>query len=180
MYGILRDIRRLPGLHRFMLGEPLETLLTVSSNHPVVVLTGSRGRFYALIMAYGRVQGGGPLELLLKQDDILAIPRTDTTPAHRGVYAPTSDDGDETQNIPTARGMRRPSPFERHLETLWNHIVKPVLDVLQLQVCIHTHNNDDADQVHSLPQVPIAHDCIGAPPVLLVIFRSMPLGYIMD
>lgn len=144
MYSILREIRAVPGLQRFMLGETLESLLTVSSDHPVVVLAGSRGRFYAIVMAHGRIQGEGPLELQLKRDD-LPISRAGATPAHRGGCALTFDDTDDTQNTATARGMRRPSLFDRYLETLWNHIVKPVLDLLQLQVRIHMQHITDVD-----------------------------------
>jgi tetratricopeptide (TPR) repeat protein len=57
LYTLVQKIRALPGLSRFMLGKTFETLRTVATNHPVVVLVGARRRYYALIMASSLVQG---------------------------------------------------------------------------------------------------------------------------
>jgi hypothetical protein len=51
MYALVREIRALPGLDRFMLGEAFEILRTAAHDHPVVVLVGARERYYALVMA---------------------------------------------------------------------------------------------------------------------------------
>jgi tetratricopeptide (TPR) repeat protein len=51
LYAVIREIRALPGLERFMLGESVDTLRAVASNHPVVILVSARGHHYALILA---------------------------------------------------------------------------------------------------------------------------------
>jgi hypothetical protein len=50
-YALIQQIRLLPGLERFMLGESFETLCTTAAGHPIVVLVGARGRYHALIIA---------------------------------------------------------------------------------------------------------------------------------
>jgi hypothetical protein len=50
-YALAREIRALPGLDRFMLGETFETLRTTALHYPVIVLVSAREYFYALIIA---------------------------------------------------------------------------------------------------------------------------------
>jgi hypothetical protein len=143
-YALLQEIRSLPGLDHFMLGESHDALCSVASTHPVVVLAGSRGYFYALVLKPD-AQQHEILELQLSNDDIyVLIEETAGIPSrpHRG--APMSEDpkdedvdpvSDRTMKLsePQAKGASSDS-FRRRLKLLWTTTVKPILDHLGLRV----------------------------------------------
>jgi hypothetical protein len=137
MYASLHQIRALPGLNRFMLGETYETILTVAVDHPAVVLVGARDYFYALIISAGQLCGNTPLKLNLKETDLEDMSVYKQQSLHRGASPP------ELLNSMNDRSMRfqRKSPQDHFLQVLWLKIVKPVLDVLQLQVRVLRANN---------------------------------------
>jgi hypothetical protein len=135
LYALVREIRTLPGLDRFMLGETFDVLRTVAINHPVVVLVGARKHYYALIMASSFAQGYALLPLDIAAE---SLEKLTTTPnwsrSHRGSDAP----GDPSpllerlsmgKNAPT-----RHQPMSRYLKAVWQMIVKPVLDCLGIKV----------------------------------------------
>jgi hypothetical protein len=51
--ALVREIRALPGLDRFMLGESFESLCAVALKYPAVVLVNARAHSYALILSAG-------------------------------------------------------------------------------------------------------------------------------
>jgi hypothetical protein len=131
---LVREIRALPGLDRFMLGETSETLRTVASDHPVVVLVGAHGHYYALIIASSLVQGHALLVLDISDEHVNSMSfRSSATRSHRGV--------DLVEDLPSAverlslgkRIPSRPEPLSRYLKNLWLRVVKPVLDYLGLK-----------------------------------------------
>lgn len=65
IYDIVREIRALPGLDRFMLGETYEDLCKVATAHPVVVIVGARSHTYALIINPEHIEVPELLELHL-------------------------------------------------------------------------------------------------------------------
>jgi hypothetical protein len=132
MYAAIRDIRALPGLGSFMLGETWECLSAVAKDHPVAVLVGARGYFYALVISSGRLCGDSPLKLDVTEEQIQYAPMYGVQRPHRGAPAPNKLDDSE-------RGARilRTEPLHQYLQFLWTKVVKPVLDALHLKVRIH-------------------------------------------
>jgi hypothetical protein len=53
LHTVLREVRAIPGLERFMLGETFARLSSAAFHHPIVVLVGAHGRSYALLLASG-------------------------------------------------------------------------------------------------------------------------------
>jgi tetratricopeptide (TPR) repeat protein len=70
---ILRQIRAMPGLSHFMLGNTYETLREVARKHPVVVLVAARGRAFALIMSSAEESEPHALGLTLTSDDLQSL-----------------------------------------------------------------------------------------------------------
>jgi tetratricopeptide (TPR) repeat protein len=135
LYTVLRDIRALPGLERFMLGESVDALRTAASDHPVVVLVGAREHYYALILAASLVNGHMVLSLHLSDEHLTSLSYTrGSTRAHRSDATP-----EETPDEGARRGFNKtesaPSkPLDGQLQTLWHKVVKPVLAQLGLEV----------------------------------------------
>jgi tetratricopeptide (TPR) repeat protein len=133
MYAVIRQIRAEPGLERFMLGETCETLCGVAIHHLAVVLVGGHGRFYALIIRHGQICGNGLLKLDLTEEILDNASVYERLTSQRGDMTPKVIEGPE-------RGMqvlRTLTPLDHYLRSLWLKVVKPVLDVLQLQVRKH-------------------------------------------
>jgi hypothetical protein len=135
LYVLVQDIRALPGLDRFMLGETFETLCTVASQHPVVVLFGAHGHNYALIIASSLAQGRTLLALDINDEDISDISfQTGATRSCRGDEA-SGDLQSATERLSLGKNTpRRSERLHQSLKTLWLRVVKPVLDHLELQV----------------------------------------------
>jgi tetratricopeptide (TPR) repeat protein len=135
MYALLREIRALPGLDRFMLGETFENLRMVASDHPVVILVGARGYFYAFMMAAPFTAGHMVIPLSLSEEDFNnMLFASSTTRSHRSTVAPEEmpEEADRAQFKTTPRSCS--GPRDGQLKTLWHKVVKPVLDQLGLQV----------------------------------------------
>jgi hypothetical protein len=134
VYTLLREIRALPGLDRFMLSETWETLRTAASDHPAVVLVGARGHYYALILAASLANGHVVLPLDLIDEDLKSLSFTlGASRAHRSAATPdgTPEEGDRAG----FKKMERVSskPLDVQLRTLWHKVVKPVLAHLDLK-----------------------------------------------
>jgi hypothetical protein len=131
IYALLSEIRALPGLENFMLGETFSTLASVAFDHPVVVLVGARKHFYALIL---RPQSEGPT--LLRLGDLEAILNSTNDELRRdtrGGATIVNKGSDQIRAMAiTQRGNF--SPLSRRLKDIWLNIVKPVLDCLGVQV----------------------------------------------
>jgi hypothetical protein len=128
--AVIQEIRALPGLDRFMLGETFKTLRTAASSHPVVVLVGARGYHYALIVAPPNADHA-LLALDLSDEDERALSFTKgSVRQSRGGIA---------NEPPVERAWNKSSlspshAVNRKLKALWVKIVKPVLDHLNLKV----------------------------------------------
>jgi hypothetical protein len=133
MYAVIHQIRTVPGLERFMLGESCATLCRVTTHHPAVVLVGARGHFYAFIIAFGQVCGDEPLKLDLT-DSLLNISSVyGQLSSQRG-----SSDSNIVERHERAMQVGRSSTLlDYYLQSLWLRVVKPVLNVLQLKVCMY-------------------------------------------
>jgi tetratricopeptide (TPR) repeat protein len=172
MYALMREIRALPGLDRFMLGETFETLCTVASKHPVVVLVGARGCHYALIIA-----GSSALDrhALLKLD--WTDEDANNAPFGNGV-ARSCRGGEAPGDIQSAverlslgkHTPKRSDRLDRSLNALWLKVVKPVVDHLGLRVSSMKHNSVGCMLINAI--------CItwpGQNPLALVSYRCIQL-----
>jgi hypothetical protein len=133
-YSTIQKIRAMSGFERFMLGETYETLCTTASAHPVVVLVGARGYFYALIISPSQAHEHKLISLDLTDEDMGNMSLTSgPTRAQRG--APTPNDA----CLEVERGMKktvsaRPEVLlHRQLRALWLKVVKLVLDSLDMK-----------------------------------------------
>jgi hypothetical protein len=134
---ILKEVRAMPGLERFMLGRVYAELRETAREHPVAVLVSARGHVYALILR-SAIQENPDALLLNITPDRLALLRD--TVARAGLR-----NGNVVQDIETEfeRAMG-PGNFDATplgtLANLWDEIVKPVIDHLHLPVRIsHPH-----------------------------------------
>jgi hypothetical protein len=165
--AVIREIRALPGLERFMLGETFETLRTTASNHPVVVLVGAHGHFYALLLAASLAKGHVVLSLDLSDENLTSLSFT-----RRSARARRSDvTSKETQEEGDRAGLKKTerASFKLlggQLQTLWHKVVKPVLAHLGLEVSNQTSLDDtsiltNSTYVSRLGAAVTGHACIG-------------------
>jgi hypothetical protein len=138
--ALVRQIRALPGLQRFMLGESFDSLCAVASKYPAVVLANARGHSYALIFA------AHSATWLAQDEDRCSLLRLDVTAQEISDFtiAPAStrhgrgsEQSHGIDNHPEGRGFGIDLPskaWTRRLKTMWEKIVQPVLDHLRLQV----------------------------------------------
>jgi tetratricopeptide (TPR) repeat protein len=137
--AILREIRAMPGLKRFMLGASYDTLRMSAHEHPVIVLVAGRGHAFALIISNATHDHPHALCLELTSDDLSAL-RVSAEQAGLRSRA------DMRHCEPEARlglASRRTEPGVNHkshqvLGEIWHKIIQPVLHYLQLEVCVFT------------------------------------------
>jgi hypothetical protein len=131
---ILREIRAMPGLARFMLGSTYDTLREAARDHPVVVLVASRGHAFALIMASALENEPQALRLDFTSDELLSL-RSSAEQAGLRSRADTRE-GNTRKRMQVQISKRNADhqPL-RVLGDIWRKIVKPVIDYLGLQVC---------------------------------------------
>jgi tetratricopeptide (TPR) repeat protein len=134
LYALVREIRTLPGLDRFMLGENFETLRAAAIHHPVAVLVSARDHHYAFVMAPWLTQGSGLVSLDLRDEDLQNLLfTTGATRLRRGGIAL-----EETQASAGRAPLKKTAcsssgHLDGQLSTLWHKVVKPVLDHLGLK-----------------------------------------------
>jgi hypothetical protein len=174
MYALVREIRALPGLDRFMLGEAFETLHTVAANHPVIVLVGARKHYYALIMDPLSAEPT-LLALHLNAQDITALSLVDDS--FRNNRGGTADDPERSRAMKIIRPPRS-DPLSQRLSILWNKIVKPILDRLALKVSEETIKCFDiADlRIYSRHMVVFGLACTGILPASSALFLCTRRG----
>jgi DNA-directed RNA polymerase subunit N (RpoN/RPB10) len=129
-YAVIHQIRSLPGLDRFMLGESFDILRTVATSYPIVVLVSARGHHYALVMAPS-IADHAVLSLNLTAEDLTALFFTkDSLRQSRGgmVVEPSADRALKISTPSRAKAL------EQQFEVLWEKVVKPVLKHLDLKV----------------------------------------------
>lgn len=137
VYALLQEIRAIPGLERFMLGEAYSELRSTASKHPVVVLVGARGYFYAILLKTEEQQCS-LMPLTVTEKDLSNSCFINHAPrSTRGTQACNEEemDADDNRGLKMSRPSQSTSTSQR-MRYLWVSIVKPVLDQLGVQVCI--------------------------------------------
>jgi hypothetical protein len=130
---ILSDIRTMPGLERFMLGHTFETLSKAAGDHPIAVLVAARGHVFVLIISDQSAKEPYPLRLSCSSQKLSMLCDAAGQTGLRGVTATPNDlDLDATRAMHIS--SRPKDNAQTVLAELWRHIVKPVVDYLQLQV----------------------------------------------
>jgi hypothetical protein len=131
--NILRAARKMPGLERFMLGHTFETLREAARDHPIAVLVAARGHVFVLIISDPSAKEPYPLRLSCTSQKLSMLCDAAGQTGLRGVTATTND-----LDLDAIRAMHISSRPKDNAQTLlaelWRHIVKPVVDYLQLQV----------------------------------------------
>jgi hypothetical protein len=129
LYTVLREIRAVPGLERFMLGESIDTLRKVASNYPVVILINAREHHYALILSPTTAKNAlVSLDLTAEDEKVLSSTK-DSLRQSRGGMA---------DEVSVERAMKIIAPssanaLERKLKVLWEKVVKPIIEHLELK-----------------------------------------------
>jgi hypothetical protein len=142
--AILRDIRAMPGLSRFMLGSMYETLREAARDHPVVMLVAGRDHAFALIIPSSSNESPELLRLEVAWSDLRSLAdtagranlryRAGSTDRRRAEA--TSQDIPHAESTDQERAMRTGNFGSEWspLASLWRDVVKPVLTHLHLAV----------------------------------------------
>jgi hypothetical protein len=130
---LLTEIRTMPGLDRFMLGHTYAELRKTANKHPVVVLVAARGQAYALIISDSKADSPHSLALNITSDSLSSLRDYVGRAGLRNGQSP--DHMDEDARLGLAKPVKKDASIAV-LSDLWLHVVKPVLDYLQLQVCV--------------------------------------------
>jgi hypothetical protein len=143
--AILREIRAMPGLARFMLGSTYETLREAARDHPVVVLVAARDHAFALIVPSSSHAGPDILQLDVANDTLQSFANSvgQANLRYRG-NSPSGQDDPLADVIGLERKMG-PGDHLTHrspLAKLWLSVVKPVLAHLGLAVRSPRKQND--------------------------------------
>jgi tetratricopeptide (TPR) repeat protein len=131
---LLTEVRAITGLERFMLGRTYAQLRETAREHPVVVLVSARGHVYAIIIRDSVQENPDQLHLEITSDRLVLLRDTAACVGLRN--------GDASQDVDMQfeRAMhiskRKETTALSTLADLWNDVVKPVIDHLQLQVRI--------------------------------------------
>jgi hypothetical protein len=114
-----------------MLGHAYTELRKTANKHPVVVLVAARGQAYALIISDSKANSPHPLALSITSDKLSSLRDYAGRAGLRNGQSP------EHMDENTRLGLAKPAKKDTSmavLSDLWLHVVKPVLDYLQLQV----------------------------------------------
>jgi hypothetical protein len=132
---ILTEVRALPGLERFMLGRTYTQLRGTACEHPVVVLVSARGHTYALIIHDSTQEYPDVIRLEVASDHLSLLRDTAARVGLRQEEAAVQDLKMESERAIRMSRHKEASPLVT-LADLWRGVVKPVVDHLQLQVCL--------------------------------------------
>jgi tetratricopeptide (TPR) repeat protein len=137
---MLREIRTMPGLNRFMLGASYDTLRMAAREHPVIVLVAGRCHAFALIMSNAAEDHPHALRLDLTSND-LSVLRVSAEQAGLRSRADmrNCDSGTRIRYQKTETDDNHKP--HRVLREIWRKIIQPVLRYLQLEVCTMTRCN---------------------------------------
>lgn len=130
---IIDEVRKLPGLERFLLAKPFSLLAEAAARGPVVVLISARGTCAAILL---RHPDSAPEHVLLPQltEDILKRLTEDVQASNlRG------GTGGEGKSPSAERLTKKSAPGSQYsgdklLEALWRYVVGPVKSALALKV----------------------------------------------
>jgi hypothetical protein len=134
LYGLLKQIRALPGLERFMLGETTASLCSVAATHPVAVLVGTRGHYYALL-----ISSEDPNCTLLNLDWSDQEFRDLSFQQPQGQSYPRAFQNEDAVTTMAHNTTALSILWSRRMQHLWLKLVKPILDRLGLLVWILLH-----------------------------------------
>jgi tetratricopeptide (TPR) repeat protein len=135
---LLQEIRGLPGFKRFLLRKEFSQLRASAHSGPVVILNAAKTRCDALIV-------------LAELDHVLHVPLPDfTLKRSKGLQNMLRSLLGPARVIPDDERVGRPATqgcisWESVLYSLWNGMVKPVLDALDFSVCDVTLLESTAD-----------------------------------
>jgi tetratricopeptide (TPR) repeat protein len=134
--SILTEVRAMPGLERFMLGQTYAQIRETALTHPVVVLVSARGHVYALIIHDSAQEHPDMIHLRLASDRLSLL-------RDRAAGVGLRQGGQEEANVQDLEmDSERAIRMSRHKEAsplatladLWHDVVKPVFGHLHLQV----------------------------------------------
>jgi hypothetical protein len=129
--SLVDQVRRLPGMKRFLLHDEYATLARAGERGPVVVLVSSALACQAIILNSVNGAISIPLDSITESwlDESSIVWRTEVIKARSGIR-------DSRKMVKTAEPSRFTSTTaEEILERLWTFIVYPVLSKLGLEVC---------------------------------------------
>jgi hypothetical protein len=130
--AILQQVRELPDLERFMLGQTYDALKKEAKEHPVIVLAEARQQCYALII---RSSQDAPEVVTLSVGHLEKLaPRGQQN--MRGSSGVSYADEGERGMLVSSRPHKESHAMISHqaLAALWEEVVKPILGHLQLEV----------------------------------------------
>jgi tetratricopeptide (TPR) repeat protein len=142
--AILREIRAIPGLTRFMLGSSYKTLREAARDHTVVLLVAGHGHAFAIIMPSSASANPDLLPLDVAWNDLRSLANTagranlryraGSTERQRaeasGQETPLAESTDQERAMRNGNFGSEWSP----LASLWRNVVKPVLAHLNFTV----------------------------------------------
>ena len=169
--NLLQEVRGFPGFERFLLHKELSQLRASAHSGPVVILNAAKSRCDALI-------------ILTEKENVVHVPLP-TFAIKRFERLQSALDGLLGSARVLSCGDRAGKPASRQdfswesiLSSLWNGVVKPVLDVLGLSVRHLIACEADSDSSASPNRFPgTCHAFFGARLGLSPFFPSMPLAF---
>jgi tetratricopeptide (TPR) repeat protein len=130
---MLTGIRQRPGLERFMLGATFAQLREVACKNPVVVLVEAREVAYALIISDSNVESPHPLPLAITSNRLSTLRDFAARAGLRN--GQSSREPEEDARLGIVQPVKKDKTAVV-LSDLWLYVVKPVVDYLQLKVCM--------------------------------------------
>jgi tetratricopeptide (TPR) repeat protein len=134
--AILTEVRTIPGLERFMLGSTYADLRETAYEHPVVVLVTAGSLVCAIIISNSSDIEPRFLALDISADRLSELHDDAKHAGLRGGQPVDGSDRNENRMRSEHAGKIIQDKIFAILSELWLHVVKPVLDHLELQVCI--------------------------------------------
>jgi hypothetical protein len=125
--SLLAEIREVPGLERFMLGNLFDDLCRSLPETPVVVLVAGLRECHAVALSRSRMLAHIRLAGITMNDVWELAVRVRNTDSN--VRAMRHEPGE-------IRGLDMPTEAEKAFRKLWRKVVKPVFNVLGLKVCL--------------------------------------------
>jgi tetratricopeptide (TPR) repeat protein len=134
--AILTEVRTIPGLERFMLGSTYADLRETAYEHPVVVLVTAGSLVCAIIISNSFDIEPRFLVLGISADRLSELHDDAKHAGLRGGQPVDGSDRNENRMRSESAGKIIQDKIFAILSELWLHVVKPVLDHLELQVCL--------------------------------------------
>jgi hypothetical protein len=134
--AILTEVRTIPGKERFMLGNTYADLRETAREHPVVLLVDARAFVYALIISNSSDIDPHLLSLDIPARHLTALHKAATCVGLRnGQPTDSSNRNEDGTRLGRSKRWFTMKKTFAVLSDLWNYVVKPIFDHLELQVC---------------------------------------------